>query len=93
MIDLIFDTDLIIDGGDFAVAGSAEQHQKHILIANKGECKEFPELGVGIMNMLNNEDAIAFLIEAKRNVEYDRMKVNELRFTNDNSLIVEAIYE
>lgn len=84
--------DLEIEGGDLALGYSDEYHQKHILLAEKGEFKEFPELGVGIMNILNNEDAVTMLLEAKRNFEYDLMTVNELRFTDDNSLYIEAEY-
>lgn len=93
MNDLNYNEDLEIKAGDLVLAESTEQHQKHILLANKGEYKQFPELGVGIMNMLAGEDATAFLIEAKRNFEYDRMRVKEIKFTDDNTLEVEAGYE
>lgn len=92
MQDFIINDDLTFDKGDLVIGLSDEQHQKHILIAEKGEYKQFPELGVGIVNLLNSEDATRLLIEAKRNFEYDRMKVKELRFTDDNTLIVEAPY-
>jgi hypothetical protein len=93
MQDLIFNEDLEIRGGDFLLGYSDEIHQKHILLAEKGEYKQFPELGVGILNHLNSEDATALLIEAKRNFEYDRMLVSELKFTDENTLHVEAIYQ
>ena len=93
MNDLLYTEDLEIKGGDFGLGPSTELHQQHILLANKGEYKQFPELGVGIMSILASEDATAFLIEAKRNFEYDRMRVKELRFTDDNTLHVEASYE
>lgn len=93
MNDFIYNNDLEIAGGDFLLGESSSQHQQHILLADKGEYKQFPELGVGILNMLLSEDATAFLIEAKRNFEYDRMQVNEIKFTNENTLIVEAVYE
>lgn len=92
MQDLIFNTDLELEQGDFLVGFSDELHQKHILIAEKGEYKQYPELGVGILNLLNGENATAMLIEAKQNFEYDRMKVKELRFTDDNSLDIDATY-
>lgn len=93
MNDFIYNDDLEIRNGDLLIGESSAQHQQHILLANKGEYKQFPELGVGIMNMLLSEEATSFLIEAKRNFEYDRMRVNEIKFTDDNTLIVEAVYE
>lgn len=92
MQDFIVIDDLEIQNGDLLIGISDEQHQKHILVADKGEYKQFPEFGVGILNLLNSEDATAMLLEAKRNFEYDRMKVRELRFTDDNTLIVDAPY-
>lgn len=92
MQDFIVNDDLEIKDGDLLIGISDEHHQKHILIAEKGEYKQFPELGVGILNLLNSEDATAMLLEAKRNFEYDRMRVKELRFTDDNTLFVDAPY-
>lgn len=92
MQDFIVNNDLEIKDGDLFIGISDEYHQKHILVAEKGEYKQFPELGVGILNLLNSENATAMLIEAKRNFEYDRMKVKELRFTDDNTLIIDAPY-
>lgn len=92
MQDFIINDDIVFENGDLLIGQADSQHQKHILIAEKGEYKQFPELGVGILNLLNSEDATAMLIEAKRNFEYDRMRVKELRFTDDNTLIVDAPY-
>ncbi|MGJ1244295.1 MULTISPECIES: hypothetical protein [Sphingobacterium] len=92
MQDFLIDDDILIQGGDLVIGNSDRQHQKHILIAQKGEYRQFPELGVGINNILSGEDATKMLIEAKRNFEYDRMKVKELRFTEENTLIINAPY-
>lgn len=92
MQDFLINDDLEIRDGDLLIANSDRQHQQHILIAEKGDYKQFPELGVGILNLLNSEDATKMLIEAKRNFEYDRMKVKELRFTDENTLIIDAPY-
>lgn len=93
MQDFIFKDDLEIKNGDFAIGESSSQHAKHILIAQKGEYKQHPELGVGIENMLNSEDAMDFLIEAKKNLEYDGMAVRNISFTKDGKLNVDAKYK
>ncbi len=93
MQDFIFSDDLETKNGDFAIGESTSQHTKHILIANKGEYKQFPELGAGIENMLNSEDAMDFLIEAKKNLEYDGMAVKNISFTGEGKLNVDAKYK
>ncbi|WP_343530849.1 hypothetical protein [Pedobacter sp.] len=92
MQDFIINNDLEFEAGDLMVGFSDEYHQKHILIAEKGEYKQFPELGVGMFNLLNSEEMVAMLIEARRNFEYDGMRVDELRFSDENTLVVKANY-
>ncbi len=92
MKDFLFDDDLVIKDGDFAIGESDNQHVKHILLASKGEYKASPELGVGIENMLNTDDPMEYLIEAKKNLEYDGMKVNNISFTEEQTISVDAKY-
>lgn len=85
--------DLRIVDGDFAVGYSDNQHQEHILIATKGEYKEFPELGVGINRMLSEDDYTPMLIEAKKNLEYDGMKINNIKFQQNGNLDINGSYK
>lgn len=94
MQDFILDDsdDLAFEFGDLAIGRSDEQHQKHILIANKGEYKQYPELGVSIAEMLNNDTYSAVLIEAKKNLEYDGMKINDISLSEDGKLLIDGEY-
>lgn len=92
MKDIIFSDDLIFDNGDFDVKNSESQHTEHIILASKGEYKETPELGVGIEQMLNTEEPTEFLIEAKKNLEYDGQKVQNISFTESGKIIINAKY-
>jgi hypothetical protein len=92
MKDLLFNDDIEIKNGDFAIGEIDNQHVKHILIASKGEYKLSPELGVGIDRMLATEKPMEFLIEAKKNLEYDGMKVNNISFTENGTINVDAKY-
>lgn len=92
MKDILFTDDLAFDNGDFTIAESDNQHTQHILIAQKGEYKASPELGVGIEQMLNSEEPMEFLIEAKKNLEYDGQKVDNISFTENKTIKVEAKY-
>ena len=84
MTDILLDKtgDLDIQNGDIVIGYSDNQHQEHILLANKGDYKQFPELGVGINKMLNDDDFLPFLIEAKKNFEYDGPKIISLIYEN-----------
>ncbi|WP_027380277.1 hypothetical protein [Chryseobacterium daeguense] len=92
MQDLTFTDDLEIKNGDFSLSESDDQHVQHILIANKGEFKKSPELGVGMELMLNSEDPMDFLIEAKKNLEHDGLKVKNISFTDQETLNIDAKY-
>ena len=95
MQDLILDQDgdLKIQNGDFAIGESTIQHQHHIIIANKGEYKEHPEVGVGIGDAILTERPKRILTEIKRNLEYDGMRVKQVRFEDDQSITIDAQYK
>ena len=93
MIDILIDEDLEFEDGDFAIGISDKQHIKHILKAFKGEFKEFPELGVGIDQMINDDNYMDILIEAKKNLQYDGVEVKNIKFTNEGKLNVDGEYK
>jgi hypothetical protein len=95
MTDILLDNtgDLAMQNGDFVLGFSDNTHQEHILIAAKGEFKEFPELGVGLNKMLSDDDYTSFLIEAKKNLEYDGMKINNIKFEENGNLNVDGYYK
>lgn len=95
MNDILLDTDgdLVIKNGDFEIVFSDNQHQEHILLANKGEFKEFPEIGVGIHAMLGDDDYTDMLIEIKKNLEYDGMKIKNVRFDENGNLDIDGYYK
>lgn len=95
MKDILLDenNDLLIKDGDFVIGESDNEHIKSILIANKGEWKEFPELGVGMEELLNDDAYNQFLIDAKNNLEYDGMLVKNVGFTDEGTLNIDAKYK
>jgi hypothetical protein len=95
MNDLLLDEngDLSIVNGEFAIGFSDNQHQEHILLAHKGEFKEFPEIGVGIHAMLDDDDYTDMLIEIKKNLEYDGMKIKNVRFDENGNLDIDGYYK
>ncbi|MPT33735.1 MAG: oxidase [Flavobacterium sp.] len=95
MTDIILDDkgDLSFKNGDIEIGYSDNQHQEHILLANKGEYREFPELGVGIVQMLDDDDYMSVLIEAKKNLEYDGMKISNIKFEENGNLTIDGKYK
>jgi hypothetical protein len=94
MQDFLLDetSDLRIENGDFAIGDATLQHQNHILLAQKGEFKNVPEIGAGVLNAINSENPRELLTEIRRNFEYDGMKVNTLKVDADGKLIIDATY-
>lgn len=95
MTDIVLDdqNDILIENGDFIIGDTDNQNQKLIVIANKGEFKEFPEVGVGIQNMLSDDDPTDVLIEIKRQLEYDGMQIDDVSLTQDGKLIIDGKYQ
>jgi len=95
MNDILLDRngDLNFKNGDLEIGYSDNQHQEHILIANKGEYREFPELGVGIHQILDDDNYMSVLIEAKKNLEYDGMKINNIKFEANGNLNIDGQYK
>ena len=95
MTDLLLDSDgdLSFKNGDLDIGFSDNQHQEHILLANKGEFREFPEIGVGIIAMLSDDDYTDMLIEIKKNLQYDGMKINNVKFDNYGKLDIDGYYK
>lgn len=43
--------------------------------------------------MLSDDDFVEFLIEAKKNLEYDGMSINNIEFTGDGKLNIDGKYK
>ncbi len=94
MVDISIneDFDLSFTGGDFTIGESTEQHQELLLLCNKGEWRENPDVGVGIKAYLKDEDNGGLLPEIKEQFERDGMQVNKLT-QSGYDLKIDAIYK
>lgn len=95
MNDILLDqnNDVKFENGDLVIGDATNQNQLQIIAANKGQYKENPGIGVGIDALLNSEDLNEVLIEVKKNLEYDGMRVDNVRFEPKGKLIVDAKYK
>lgn len=85
--------DLGIANNDLQIGYSDLQHQEHILIAQKGNFKESPDVGVGVENFINDSDIDGLLSEVRAQFEKDGMTVTRVDYDeNDEELIYDANY-
>jgi len=82
--------DLKIALGDFVAGESTPQHQKLLLLACPGNIMQYPEVGVGIQNFLN-DDRDDMMTEIRSQFEKDGMKVASLQ-TNGSQMEIDAPY-
>jgi hypothetical protein len=94
MFDLIIDSDLQTDGGDFVVSESTAQHEKLLIESNKGEWRQYPLCGVGIARYINDETPGSLITAIKTELKNDGMNVNGVSISPDTGNIeIDAYYE
>lgn len=86
--------DLLFSDGDFAVSVSDEQHIEDIVWHEKGNFRESPALGIGIMQYLNAPHSTVTRTElegkVKRQLEFDGFSVWDVRVQPDFELYINA---
>ncbi len=85
--------DLMIKNGDFVIGESSLQHIHDIVIAEKGEYKQYPMLGVGIrQELLSNTTEVELKHMIRKELELDGMTVEQIKF-NHGEIDIDAYYE
>lgn len=85
MIDYLRDpvtNALLIKNGDFVRDECTNQHQRNLLLAEKGAYKQYPEIGVGLMSFLKDENPGDLLREIRLQFSADGMDVKSVGFDN-----------
>lgn len=85
------DTGLIVSG--LTIDETTAQNQKLILLAQKGDFKEFPLLGVGISDYLDDTEADQLFREVREQFVSDGMRVSRLGVSGSGNIEVQAAYE
>lgn len=93
MFDVLLDEnkDLKFVNGDLVIGDVNQQNQELIVVSNKGDWKESPEIGVGINDYLNDENISGAISAIKNNLRYDGFKVNKVKLVN-NKIEIDAKY-
>lgn len=80
--DILFDStgDLAITNGDFVIGTSIDQEVEAILLANKGDFKEFPTFGPNLIEKINaNISPIEIKQIIKTELKKDSKSYQELK--------------
>lgn len=86
------DLDLTIAGGDFVTGESTYDHQQVLLLADKGQLKQNPAMGVGIRHYLEDYTAERLAAAIRTQFTKDGMSVEKIEF-NEAKAIIDAYYE
>lgn len=86
--------DLDLSSGDLQITESTDQHQRDLLLSDKGHIRDKPEAGVGAVNFMIDNNPEELLRATRKEFATDGMKVKRVGFnTYTNDLEVEASYE
>lgn len=89
---VVRDSDGLITSG-LVIGDVTEQNQRTILLAEKGEIKENPLLGVGLASFLDHDEPSELLREVRENLRMDGQTVSKCGFDNDGKLIIIGGYD
>lgn len=94
MNDIKLDENLVplFANGDFVIGDTDKQNQDVLLVSEKGSFKENPDVGVGLFSFLEAENPIDMMSEIRRQFTNDGMTINQLQYTSDGKLIIDAKY-
>lgn len=84
--------DIALGTGDFALTESTPQHQRQLLLNNKGDFKESPTICVAALSFIDDEN-FAGLMRAV-NIEFSRdgMEVRDLSLSPEGIINSNATY-
>jgi hypothetical protein len=86
--------DLRIEGGDFVTGESTLQHQRDLLITERGQYRLHPDVGVGLASFINDDldrDDITSAIQAE--FTKDGMAVGRIKINSVDSIEIAAQYK
>jgi hypothetical protein len=91
-IDVVRDASGKITQG-LVIGNTMNQNQAMIIVANPGEFKFSPTLGVAIDELLLDGDYLRMRHRIREHLEKDGMKVRSIDFSEGQPLVIDASYE
>ena len=94
VVDILIDQDtyeIRIENGDFVLGESDPQHIELIFVIDKGQNRQYPLLGLGILKQLSgNIDPLALKQAIQKNLVDDGYRVNKIIVTPEYEITVDA---
>lgn len=94
MTDFLLDDnfDLLVVDGDLVIGESTAQHQKTLILADKGEFKDLPMRGVGTRRYLEDDTPDNLAREIRLEFSIDGMTVKKIQIASDLTIQIDANY-
>lgn len=95
MQDFLINDDgaMLVANGDLAIGYSNQQHQRHLLLFEKGSLKENITVGVGAFRYLESELQAEFLREVATQFAGDGLVVTKMEIAENGKFEIEADYK
>lgn len=87
------DCDLDLSSGDLQYTESTGQHQRDLILADKGHIRDSAECGVGSINYIQDEDHEDYLRAVRKELARDGQRVRSVYETATGQIIIDAEYE
>lgn len=78
--------DIKIENGHIAIGETLPQNEFLLLLMNKGELKEDPLVGVGISDMLNDNDILGWKRKIRDGLKADGLTVEQISISSDGRI-------
>jgi hypothetical protein len=87
------DGDLVIANGDLKIDESTLPHQHDLLLANKGEYRQHPTIGVGLNNEIDdNFDSVDFKKAVTQELENDGQRIVKIEAKDPEKIKIDSEY-
>lgn len=95
MTDITLDTDLdlLVRNGDIEMGESTLQHEKLLLLTEKGHWRQYPFVGIGIQQYLLDDDLSPLPEEIQKQYELDGLTVYALDVYSNGKIRSSVAYE
>ncbi len=84
--------DLAMTHGDIAIIESTAEHQRQLLLNDKGDYKQNPTTCIGLYNYIDDEGLQALARDVAVAFAQDGMTVNNIQLVPTGNLLVDAQY-
>lgn len=85
--------DLDFSSGDLVITESTGQHQRDLILADKGHLRNAPQAGVGTVDYLQDNASDDYLRRVRMEFTADGMNVKKIESGPTGTLLIDAEYE